>query len=96
MVIHLTPELEKALAERATALGTTPELLAIESLRKEFATADKIGATQDEATLYDALKDRIGVIDSSEFVPGGAQLSQNRAEKLMAILLQRHRKNQSQ
>lgn len=38
--IILPPELERALSEQARAQGTTPELLALDSLRERFASPD--------------------------------------------------------
>ena len=36
MIIKLTPDIEQALAEEARKLGTTPEQLAVDSLRERF------------------------------------------------------------
>ena len=37
MIITLTPDIEQALADQAHKLGTTPEQLALDSLRERFA-----------------------------------------------------------
>lgn len=39
MVIHLTPDVENALAEEAKRRGTTPEQLALDCLRAWFVPA---------------------------------------------------------
>jgi hypothetical protein len=65
-IITLPPELEAPLAEAAKRQGTSPELLAIESLRKQFAPTPPPNGTEISAegkTLYDVLKDYIGAID---------------------------------
>ena len=36
MIIELTPDIEQALADEARKLGTTPEQLAVDSLRERF------------------------------------------------------------
>ena len=91
MVITLTPDLEKALAERARKLGTTPETLALNSLRERFAPAPP---QKLQGTMADYLKDFIGVLHSSEFVKGGAQMSVDTGKKFTAILLEKHKKTQ--
>jgi hypothetical protein len=89
MVITLTPDLENALAERARKLGTTPEALALASLRERFAPAPP---PKLQGTMADYLKDFIGVLHSSEFVKGGAQLSKDSGKKFTAILLKKHQR----
>lgn len=82
--ITLTPELEVALSQRAKTQGTTPELLALDGLRQLYVTPEVIDAGPEEdtgETLYDFLKDYIGVIHSSEYIEGGARFSENCGEK---------------
>lgn len=78
MTIHLTPEIESALADAARRQGTTPELLALDCLRQQYVPAmpEPNSAT---GSLADLLADHIGKLSSSEFVPGGAQMSQHSA-----------------
>jgi hypothetical protein len=77
MKITLIPDIECALTERAHRQGTTPEILALESLRKQFVpTAPSDDQTMTQGTLADFLADHLGVISSSEHVPGGANMSQ--------------------
>ena len=87
MTISLTPELEQALAEAARRQGTTPEILANEFLRERLLPA----AVPDpdlaqSGTLAEALADFIGVLDSGEYVPGGAHLSERTGERFAAGL----------
>ena len=91
MVITLTPDLEKALAERARKLGTTPETLALDSLRERFAPTP---LPKLQGTMADFLKDFIGVLNSSEFVKGGAQMSVDTGKKFSAIVYKKHREQQ--
>jgi hypothetical protein len=46
-------------------------------------------------TLYDRLTPYIGVIDSSEIVPGGANMSANTGKKFGDAMLEKHRKRQA-
>lgn len=60
MAITLTPEIEDALAQCAQKEGTTPEQLALETLRKRLASFLIAKAPVDEkSTLYDLIKDHI-------------------------------------
>jgi hypothetical protein len=53
MTISLPPDIEDALAEEAHRLGTTPELLALHSLRKLFvSTPDMDSSPSQEMTLF--------------------------------------------
>ena len=66
MTISLPPDIEDALAEEAQRLGTTPELLALHSLRKLFVSApDMDSSPSKEMTLYDFLADYIGTVEGS-------------------------------
>ena len=90
MTLSLTPELERALAEAAQRQGTTPEVLAQEFLRERLLPADKPEADLEESgTLAEALADFIGVLSSSEFVDGGAQLSERTGERFAEGLMAR-------
>lgn len=96
MAIRLEPDVEQALAGEASRRGTTPELLADEYLRQRFGLdsaqpRDLSGAKN----LAERLKDHIGVIDSSEKVPGGACMSENSGQKFTEILIEKHRRNDS-
>ena len=41
MKINLAPEIEEALIKRALELGTTPELLVMDSLKEQFVASKK-------------------------------------------------------
>ncbi len=85
MTITLTPEIENALATCASREGTTPEQLVLETLRKRFASFLTTQAPTDEKlSLYDLIKDHIGVIDSSEKYPEGGRMSENIGKKFAA------------
>jgi len=45
-----------------------------------------------EETLYDRLKDHIGVIHSSEYVPGGARMSEDTGKKFAEGMVEKRRK----
>ncbi len=96
MIITLTPDIEQALAEAAQKLGVTPEQLALASLRERFA-ASKADTTSAEkpATLADFLQGHIGVLHSSEHVPGGAQMSQDSSRKFAGGLAEQRQKKRS-
>ena len=69
-------------ANRARRQGTTPEMLALDSLRERFVapTSQEIPAERQE-TLADFLSGYIGVLHSGEHVPGGARMSEERGKK---------------
>ena len=93
MTITLTPDIESALVEQAKEHGTTPEQLALESLRERFVTPSEQSAPTDGAeTLYDRLKDHIGVINSGEHVPGGARMSEETGKKFAAGMVEKRRR----
>jgi len=76
------------LTEEAHKLGTTPEQLALESLRERFGSREAFPhlATGQE-TLADFLRGHIGVLHSSEHVPGGARMSEAGGKKFTAGLV---------
>jgi hypothetical protein len=90
MTITLTPDIARVLTEHARRQGTTPERIARECLRERFLPSimTEIPPT-DQGTLADLLADHIGVISSSEHVPGGAQMSENTGKKFSAGLMKK-------
>ena len=60
MEIHLTSDIEQALREQAERQGTTPEQLALESLRRQFVNATQNERSVEEPDLSEppALKSR--------------------------------------
>ena len=93
MSIHLSPGTASMLAQAAEARGTTPDLLAEELLRESLRTeAPEPHAAADEGqpeTLADQLAEFIGVIHSSEHVPGGARMSVRTGEQFTAGMLEK-------
>ena len=63
--ITLPPEIEKPLAEEARKQGTTPELLAVDCLRKLFTSSPTIGEPADGETLFDFLSGYIGTVNGT-------------------------------
>jgi hypothetical protein len=94
MIITLPPDIEQALAAEARKLGLTPEQLALDSLRDRFlAPESERPPAKEPATLADFLRGHLGVLHSSEHVPGGARLSAKSGRKFAAALAaQRHQK----
>lgn len=92
MNIPLTPDIERALAEQARRLGTTPERLVIDSLREQFVTTAAHTPTETGGTLADLLQEHIGVLRSSDHVPGGARMSESSGQKFAAGLAEQHRR----
>lgn len=66
LTISLPPDIEGPLTSEAQRQGTTPELLALDSLRKLFVPAsssEELGG--EEATLFDFLAGHIGTVEGS-------------------------------
>ena len=88
MIITLTPDIEQALAAEARKLGRTPEQLALDSLRERFLSPESaLALGEEQATLADFLSGHLGVLHSSEHVPGGARMSETGGKKFAAGLL---------
>ena len=62
--IILPPDLETALVQSASRAGTTPEALAIDTLRRSFPTPPDV-AQDDGGSLFDFLGDFIGAVSGS-------------------------------
>jgi hypothetical protein len=90
MELHLPLDIEHALIEQARRLGTTPEQLALEGLRRQFVHP---GPTADPATAPGTLAefpaDFIGVLHSGEYEPGGARLSERTGESFTRIVVEK-------
>ena len=63
--ITLPPDLEQSLVEEADKRGTTPELLALDSLRESFVSAQKKGHEEKNESLFDFLSDHIGTVNGT-------------------------------
>ncbi len=89
MKIFVPPDLERVLAARAHQVGTTPELLALDSVRERFPTSEPEGdeTNGNKQTVAHLLDGYVGVLHSSEHVPGGAAMSEATGEKFAAGLL---------
>lgn len=88
MIITLTPDIEQALAAEARKLGLTPEQLALDSLRERFLSPESdMSPAGEESTLADFLGGHLGVLHSSEHVPGGARLSEDPGRKFATSLI---------
>jgi hypothetical protein len=95
MNIALTPDIEKALRERARKQGTSPEVLVLHVLRELFISSVATGTAQEKkGTLFDYLADHIGVLSSSEFVKGGARMSENCGKKFASGLLKKRQEKE--
>jgi hypothetical protein len=77
MTITLMGDVAKGLVEQAGKIGTSPEALAIEILRRHFASPVAAETSATEGSLVEFLGDFVGCISSEEYVVGGAQMSQN-------------------
>lgn len=64
-IITLPPEVEEPLAEEARKKGTTPELLAVDCLRKVFTPAPKQTTLAEGETLFDFLDGYAGTVNGS-------------------------------
>jgi hypothetical protein len=90
MNISLPPDIERAVVEHAREQGTTPELLVIDSLRERFLLFPPLNTfPQSEETLADFLGTHIGILHSSEHIPGGARMSENNGKKFAAGMLKK-------
>ena len=75
--ITLPPDVEGPLSEAASNQGTSPELLAIDSLRKLFVAGSPgcAPAADTARSLCEFLSGHIGVISSAEFGSAGGTMS---------------------
>ena len=92
MELHLPSDIEQALIEQAQRLGTTPEQLALEELRRQFVhPAASVDLEIVPGTLAEFLAEFIGVLHSDEYVPGGARMSENTGESFTRIVVEKRR-----
>ena len=88
MIITLTPDIAQALAAEARKLGCTPEQVALDSLRERFlAPKSDLSPKEEQTTLADFLRGHLGVLHSSEYVPGGARLAEDSGRKFAPALI---------
>lgn len=83
--ITLTPDIEARLIEQARQQGTTPELLALDGLRRLFAPEqDAAAGSPPGETLFDFLQGYVGTVGgTSEALSEncGDRFAQGMAEK---------------
>jgi hypothetical protein len=90
MVITLTPDIEQALVAQAHQRGTTPEELALETLRQQLSPPPPPVAESDQ-NLADFLGGFIGALHSSEHIPGGADMSNDTGAQFTEHLVKQRR-----
>lgn len=90
MKLTLTPDIEHALTEYARRQGTTPEILALDALRERFVNSVNTEVpAEEQENLADFLADHLGVLSSSEYVSGGARMSEDSGKKFAAGLVKK-------
>ncbi len=93
VTITLPPELERAVTERAKQQGTTPELWTLDKLQQSLqaeAAAELVPEPISEGgSMLDFFAGYVGVLHSSEFTPGGAQMSQDTGRKFAEGMLKK-------
>ncbi|MBI3821876.1 MAG: hypothetical protein HY289_04245 [Planctomycetes bacterium] len=88
--ITLPPEIETPLAEAARQQGTTPEQLALETLRRSFVPKENGTLEMPGETLYDFLKDYIGKFDGT-----GEAFSEDCGKRFTDALVEKHKKQKA-
>lgn len=79
--ITLPPEIDQILKEAAREQGTTPEKLAIDSLRALFAPSQAKSASPQNRNLLDFLDGFVGTVDGTT-----EALSENCGERFTQII----------
>ena len=85
--ITLPPEIEEPLAEEARKQGTTPELLAVNCLRKLFTPSPTIGKPAEAETLFDFLSGYVGTVNGST-----EALSENCGQRFVQGLVEKQQR----
>lgn len=89
MTIDLGPEMEQRLDDLARRKGTTPESLVRSAVEQLPAPEEGEHDTPAPGSLAELLRGYAGVFDSREWVPGGAQLSENTGQKFTDIVAEK-------
>ena len=84
--ISLPSDVERPLTDEAQRLGTTPELLAVETLRKVFAPAAPSNGVGHAQNLLEFLGDFVGSVCGT-----GEPLSENCGERFAEGMLEKKR-----
>ena len=93
MKLTLTTDIQNGLINEANKQGTTPEMLALDCLRKRFVPSQIVEPLEEEKrSLADFLSGHIGVLASGEHIPGGAHLSENCGQKFTAELVKKRQR----
>jgi hypothetical protein len=85
--IILPPEVERPLAEEARKKGTTPEILAIDCLRKVFITTHADNRINEAESLYAFLSGYAGTVNGTT-----EALSENSGERFTKGLVAKHKR----
>ena len=93
MELTLTPDIESAITKQADQKGVTPQQLALDGLRKLFVPSHE-ETDEKPSTLADFLYGYIGVLRSSEFVEGGAQMSENTGNRFAQLMMKKRQQDQ--
>ena len=91
MDITLPQDIEQELAKHAEQHGTTVEDLAVATLRREFPPKLPV-EEPTEGTLYDFLREFVGIIDTSDIFPDGSRLSENTGRKFAELMFEKRAK----
>jgi hypothetical protein len=86
--IIIPPEIEAPLTEAAKRQGTTPELLAVEGLRRLYAPASAAAAEANGGSLHDYLQGYIGAINGTS-----EPLSEQTGRRFTEMLHERQQQN---
>ena len=90
VTIEFPPELKRKLDESARRRGTTPDALVLTIVRDQLLAEEETKSVDPAPrNLAERLRGYVGVLHSSEHVPGGAQMSERTGEKFTEILLRR-------
>lgn len=97
VTITLPPELEQVVTERAKQQGTTPELWTLDKLRQSLQNETAVTSAPEPdtggETMLDFFAGYVGVLHSSEFVPGGAQMSEDTGRKFAEGMRKKRQEN---
>ncbi len=86
-IITLPPEVEEPLAEEARRKGTTPELLAVDCLRKLFISFREPTTPAEGQTLFDFLTGYAGTISGTT-----EPFSENCGQRFVQALVEKQRR----
>ena len=91
MAIVLSPELERAVTDRALQQGTTPELLIRSLLNENYLNEPPVPTNEEGKSSAEMFAEYIGSIDSSDVFPEGSDLSQDTGRKFKELMLRKYR-----